>query len=1012
MRANAFPFLSEKEARFPKNKASNFFDLNGQWKFKWFPRPQSATTGFEKSEFSDQSWDNFPVPANWEFKGYGIPIYTNIPYEFSEKDKNGKIITPTPPQVPENDNPTGLYRRKFNLPASWSGKRVFIHLGAVKSVFYLYVNGKFAGYSEDSKLEAEFDLTPLVKPGENTLALKVLRYSDASYLECQDFWRISGIERDVYLYATPNSWIRDFEVRASLENGFQDGQIEIDLSPKTYLKETQKLKAFAKLVDEEGKEIWNSARSLVITSPKPTAFPQFFTGKIPKIKPWTAETPQLYQLIIRLESSDGKEMQVMKQQVGFRNVEIKNGLFLINGKAVKFKGVNRHEHDPDHAHVISEASMLKDIKLMKQLNINAVRTCHYPNTPRWYELCNQYGLYVIDEANIESHGMGYTPELTLGNKPLWKIAHMDRTTRMVERDKNQPCIITWSLGNEAGQGSNFEATYHWVKQRDKTRPCQYERAEFDRNTDIICPMYPLPQELADYAKVRQPRPYIMCEYAHAMGNSIGNFKEYWELIYAHEQLQGGFIWDWVDQGFRTTKNGKTIFGYGGDWGPADVNSDNNFLCNGIVNSDREIHPHAHEVKHWYSPIQVKIDMQEEKMEIQLKNHYDFLPFTNFKGRIILYVNGKEFGSNDLVINPIKPGETQTFSFLYPERFLNPLLGQKLLNRGVEIQIFTKEETEMVPANHLVYQKMVEGKGLEKIWQPKPSERPGPGNVQETDTSFVVNETEPNWQISKKTGLISLKLNGSWVAIGPEPDFWRAPTDNDFGAWLQKKWRIWRPPYQWKTTVSFQKPAGADPFFEIKRVSQNPGLKGLSSQTKIYPMGKNVFVVKNQLETSDSLPPMFRLGDDWRLPNTYDSLEYYGRGPEETYADRKSTGAVKYFKTLASSEYHPYIRPQESGNHVEVKSFKVYQIGGKGLHFSSLGKELSCGVVPYSLSQLDPDIEKRQCHSLELEKSPFNHIHIDLKQSGLAGVDSWRTWPLEPYRILPGKYEWAYRLDLK
>jgi len=537
MRASGFPYRSISEAKSGLDKASNFESLNGLWKFKWLPKPADIPMGFTQGLFEDFEWDNIPVPSNWEFKGYGIPIYTNIPYEFSKQDEKGKMLRPNPPEVPENDNPVGLYRRKFLLPKGWREKPVFIHLGAVKSAFYIWCNNQLVGYSEDSKLPAEFELTKYLIEGNNLITLQVLRYSDASYLECQDFWRISGIERDVYLFATEPVWLKDFFVRSSLDENYKNGIIEIDATLKSHQSKSELFSIEAFLNDANGKIIWKAAGSLGSKAMQESAKTKLLEGKIDNVLPWSAEIPNLYQLELHFKNSAGKEVQVTRQQVGFRTAEIKDGLFLLNGKAIKFKGVNRHEHDPDNAHVISEESMIKDIKLMKQLNINAVRTCHYPNAERWYELCNQYGLYVIDEANIESHGMGYSKEHTLANKPEWRKAHIERTMRMVERDKNQPCLIIWSLGNEAGQGSNFESTYDLVKLRDKTRPVQYERAEFDKNTDIICPMYPKPKELSEYANTKKDRPYIMCEYAHAMGNSIGNFKEYWELIYANARCR-------------------------------------------------------------------------------------------------------------------------------------------------------------------------------------------------------------------------------------------------------------------------------------------------------------------------------------------------------------------------------------------------------------------------------------------------------------------------------------------
>jgi len=1013
MRASGFPYRSVSEANKGLDKASNFESLNGLWKFKWLPKPADLPMGFTDGLFEDFEWDNIQVPSNWEFKGYGIPIYTNIPYEFSAQDEKGNMLRPIPPNVPENDNPVGLYRRKFLLPKGWKEKQVFIHLGAVKSVFYIWCNNQLVGYSEDSKLPAEFELTKYLIEGNNLITLQVLRYSDASYLECQDFWRISGIERDVYLFATEPVWLKDFFVRSPLDQDYKNGIIEIDASLKSFQSKTEVFTIDAILNDANAKTVWKASAQLESRAMQDNGKTKALEGKIANVLPWSAETPNLYHLELQLKNSAGKVVQVTRQQVGFRTSEIKDGLFLLNGKPIKFKGVNRHEHDPDNAHVISEASMIKDIKLMKALNINAVRTCHYPNDERWYELCNQYGLYIIDEANIESHGMGYSKEFTLANKPEWRKAHIDRTTRMVERDKNQPCIVIWSLGNEAGQGGNFESTYDLVKLRDKTRPVQYERADLDKNTDIVCPMYPLPKDLAAYASTKKDRPYIMCEYAHAMGNSIGNFKEYWELIYAKPQLQGGFIWDWVDQGFRTYKNGKMIFGYGGDWGPENVNSDNNFLCNGLVNPDREIHPHALEVKHWYSPVQAKLSLKNDEANLYIENKFEFKDFGNLTGNIKFYKKGILFGSQKVAFNKLKPGENQTIAIKYPKKFLSAIIGKPLEGCGLEFEAFTILADSSVPAKHLVYQTFDEVHTESDRLADIPMDRVKTVQVTENDSLFLIEEGNRQIGINRKTGLISTIQNGKREILGPEPDFWRAPTDNDFGSWLQKKWRAWRPPYFFQTDVKKVENVEAGQLkFVVNRKINTGKLAGFQHTATYIYRGKGTFIIENNVSMPDSLPFMFRLGDDWKLSADHDSLEYYGRGPEETYSDRKSTGTVALFKNLVSKEYHPYIRPQESGNHVDVRQFSIYNKDKSGLYFSSYGMDLSCSAIPYSLQQLDPNIEKKQYHSLELEPSPFSNIHIDYKQCGLAGVDSWMTLPLEPYRIKPGKYDWKYRVEIK
>jgi beta-galactosidase len=908
-------------------------------------------------------------------------------------------------------------------------------------VVYVYCNGREVGYSEDSKLEAEFDLTPYLMEGNsNMLALKVLRYSDASYLECQDFWRISGIERDVYLFSTEPVWINDHFVRASLKNNYQDGVLAIDLKIKSHVSGKTPFSAEAELKDKSGKSIWKSSRQVESEGMQEKSLTNLFNTEIKGVKPWSAEIPNLYQLEIRLKDGSGKITQVIRQQVGFRNAEIVDGLFLLNGKPIKFKGVNRHEHDPDEAHVISEASMLKDIRLMKELNINAVRTCHYPNHPRWYELCNEYGLYVIDEANIESHGMGYAKEKTLANKTEWRKAHIERTMRMVERDKNQPCIITWSLGNEAGQGSNFESTYQLAKLRDASRPVQYERAEFDRNTDIICPMYPKPEVLADYAKSKKDRPFIMCEYAHAMGNSVGNFKEYWELIYAHPQLQGGFIWDWVDQGFRTYRNGKMIFGYGGDWGPENVNSDNNFMCNGLVNPDREPHPHAWEVKHWYSPVKVRLDAYDSasgEIKVWVTNRNYFLPLKKpeiehhflrnglelFRGRTSLK---KAIGPQDSVLITLQlkkekfkltdnPDSGPEGSFFKLDRDLMIATAE-----DVRLEVFESDTNKLplldmhFPLNGHPYKLNVVNQPLTEI-----------NGWEETDSTFQFGRH----MLDLKTGLFTGNpanrpdLYKTTERIGPMLNFWRPPTDNDIGASLQKKWRIWRPQkdslcghsYPMETKLVERKEykgrfqgQQSPRHYRWKHILFNGKVK---VDQEIRQIQSNKFLISYEIWISDSMPPAFRVGTTWNVYQTETpTVGYFGRGPMENYCDRKSAGYMGRFYGPVLEQYHPYIRPQESGNHTDVHYFFLGNNWRRTIGFYAVDQPLSCSALPYHLDQLDPLPYKKQFHSGELVPNSKITLSIDHKQMGVGGIDSWGKWPLEPYLVKPGKYSFRYMVE--
>ncbi|MDR2692357.1 MAG: DUF4981 domain-containing protein, partial [Dysgonamonadaceae bacterium] len=665
MRASAFAFENLNLAKKGKKELSAYFrSLNGLWKFKLVENPSLRPTGFYLDSYDASRWDNFQVPANWEFnntgKTYGYPIYVNHPYEFGVRHPDpDKLVE----NIPSDYNPVGLYRRTFTLLASWNEREVFIHLGAVKSAFYLWINGQYAGYSEDSKLEAEFNITPYLRPGKNTVALEVYRWSIGSYLECQDFWRISGIERDVYLYARPKLDVRDFKVISSLDERYKDGIFKLSVEiNNSALKRTAPVPYKLKFVlsDASGKKVFEQERAGSFSGPL-----DFVTveTRLPDVKPWSAEIPNLYTLYITLQDASGKVLEVIPGKVGFRTVEIKNAQFLVNGQAVYIKGVNRHEHHPLTAHVLSEADMRRDIELMKQLNINAVRMSHYPNHPLFYKLCDEYGLYVCDEANIESHGMGYDLDRTLGNDHRWLLAHLDRVMRMYERDKNHPCVVVWSLGNEAGNGYNFHHAYMNLKKADPTRPVQYERAVFEWNTDIYVPQYPSPDDFRRYAETRPDRPVIASEYAHSMGNSLGNFKDYWEIIENPEYptLQGGFIWEWMDHGLQVTRNGKTFYAYGGDFEPESVfegrSKDRNFVLDGILNSGRIPQPGAYEVKKVYQNIATRPTGGASPYTVEVKNKYFFRNLDNYYLAWELLENGSPVQSGTIENLFIAPQQT-------------------------------------------------------------------------------------------------------------------------------------------------------------------------------------------------------------------------------------------------------------------------------------------------------------------------------------------------------------------
>jgi beta-galactosidase len=1019
MRATAFAFESRDLAMQNHKEQSRWFQsLNGTWKFRWVNKPADAPQNCWANDFDDSSWDNFQVPSNWEFKGYGTPIYVNIPYEFNpqNKDSNHIIYTPTPPELPKDNNPVGSYRRKFSVPADWNGKQVFVHLGAVKAAFYIWVNGVKVGYSEDSKLEAEFDITEYVKAGsENTIALQVYRWADGSYLECQDFWRISGIERDVWLYARPKLDIQDFSVTATLDNTYQHGLFKLAVAIQNYANADAAFNVEVELLENTGLKSY--------TDRTPVAHPikannkglVEFEGQIQQVKKWSAEIPNLYDLYITLKDANGLTVSVIHRKVGFRTSEIKNGLYLFNGRPIKFKGVNRHEHDPNNAHVLSEELMVRDIQLMKSLNINAVRTSHYPNDPRWYELCDEIGLYVIDEPNIESHGMGYDHLYTLGNSPAYLQAHLERTTRMYERDKNHPSVVIWSLGNEAGNGWCFYNTYDWLKKHDPTRPVQYERAEMEWNTDIYCPMYPRPEQIEKYAQSLANRPLIMCEYAHAMGNSVGNFREYWDIIEKYPNLQGGFIWDWVDQGIALERNGKKVWGYGGDWGSADINSDKNFMCNGLVAPDRSLHPHAEEVKKVYQAIQLKaIDLGDGKIEI--RNKYQFRSLDNCYLVWELLRNGEVATSGRIEnLTGVAPDSAKILSVLPNfkpaqgiEYFLNVSIKSKMTEYGIPNETILAYQQFTYP-----YEK-TSATTLALLSQPVKGAKPQKGQptmqVKETEKDIAIAcSTGMSIVFDKYSGTISrYEYNGlPLMKQGPMPNFWRPATDNDYGANLQKNLRVWKDVGRDNIAI-FSKVSQVSPVlyqivFEKVLLS---GDAGYFTTYKIDVDG-NILVMQEFQVNKGNHPMLPKMGNQLIMSKEFDNIKWYGRGPVETYPDRKTAGTIGIFGGKVKDQYHPYIRPQESGNKTDVRWVSLTNAMGKGIMIQEDEHHLNANALPYHIDDLDPAPDKAQYHSGELVERDEIYLHIDMNQMGVGGINSWGELPLKTYQLSYQNYAYSY-----
>jgi beta-galactosidase len=772
------PFPDKESAETLDVENSPFYQsLNGNWKFKWVSNPSDRPMDFFGQDFDDSNWGTIPVPANWELNGYGYPIYVNQDYEWTYE--------PDPPHVPHDFNPVGSYRKSFTIPEIWKDKQIFIHFDAVKSAFFIWVNGQMVGYSEDSKTPAEWNITKYIQDGENTVALQVYRWSDGSYLECQDFWRISGIERDVFLFASPDIFISDLEIFSGLSKDFLNGLLDVRVFVEnTSMDKTPYRKLEIQVTDDKGEEVIETSASTEFYRTATTGVQ--LSGIIHNVKTWSAEMPNLYYLTLVMKDKDGNQTEAIKQKLGFRSSFIKGGQLLINGKAVLLKGVNRHEHDPVTGHVISKESMLRDITLMKKHNINTVRTCHYPDDPYWYDLCDQYGIYVIDEANIESHGMGYGAE-SLAKDTLWKDAHLDRVKRLIERDKNHPSVIIWSMGNEAGDGVNFSACYEWIKKQDPNRPVHYERALLGPNTDIYCPMYASIEYLEKYAQKKQDRPLIMCEYAHSMGNSTGNLQDYWDVIEKYDQLQGANIWDWVDEGFlKKDEKGNEYYAYGGDFGPPDVPSDGNFCCNGLVSADRTPHPGLMEVKKVYQNIKVHL-LDAGKGTVRIDNGYFFqtLGFVDLKWEIL--ADGRIIGSGTSGLPEVLP--QQSVNLTLP---VTGLIKDQNHEFFLNVSFITNKETDLIPKGYTLASEQIVLLG-KRTTTPVNSDNLSSLKVAENESVLLISGNNFKINFDKAFGKItSYKFNGDeLMKEGPQLNFWRAPTDNDFGNGMESRCAVWK-----------------------------------------------------------------------------------------------------------------------------------------------------------------------------------------------------------------------------
>ena len=979
-RANFFAFENlEKAQSFDKKKSANYLSMEGMWKFNFVKDHNKRPANFFALKYDDSQWKDFPVPGLFELNGYGDATYKNIGYAWATQ------FDPNPPYISELNNYTGSYRRTFELPKDWKGKDVYFHVGSATSNLTLWVNGKYVGYSEDSKVAAEFNISKYLKPGKNLIAMQVMRWCDGSYFEDQDFWRFTGIAREVYLYARPKLHAADIRLNAALENNYQDGVLNYKVSLKG-----GKTDVAITLCDKDGKQIAQATGAQGVI-------------KVPKVNAWTAETPYLYKAYITLKNKQGAA-EVIPQKVGFRNVEIKNAQLLVNGQPVLVKGADRHEMDPDGGYVVSLERMIQDIKIMKQLNINAVRTSHYPCDPRWYDLCDEYGIYITAEANLESHGMGYE-EKSLAKFPEYIVPHIERNEGNVKPLINHPSVIVWSLGNEGGYGVNFEKAYDWVKACDKTRPAQYERGGYDSKTDIYCPMYIGYEESESYCKSNGTKPYIQCEYAHAMGNSEGGFKEYWDLIRKYPKYQGGYIWDFVDQGLRDKSpiTGKEIFTYGGDYGryPA---SDYNFNCNGIIAPNRRLNPHAYEIQYVLQNVWIK-DFDAENGSFNVYNENFFKNIDDLSLTATLFANGVKLTT--VAIPNTKGIAPQATKLVKSEALKSAIEKAEAEHATEEITInfaFASDGSQpLVDKGQVMARQQIVLNGYEFDKVDAPANTGSKIEVEETNSYVKVSAERMSVTIGKKTGMIDyLDVDGEPMLKFREsmtPEFWRAPTDNDYGASLQKKMRVWKNPQM--NLKSFDKSESKDSVvltanFEMPEVKAE-----LMLRYRINAAGEVTVTEKMTTDKEAKVADLFRYGMQLQMPASFSKLEYYGRGPEENYIDRHSSSFIGKYEANVKDEYYPYVRPQESGNHTDIRYFSIFNpTTGKGITFEGYAP-MECSAIPYLVEDLDAGIEKEHAwgqHSGDLVEKGLVQLHIQQRQFGLGCIDSWGSSPMEKYRM--------------
>ena len=972
------------------DKSANFISLHGAWKFNWVKDADKRPTDFYKTDLDDSAWKTMNIPANWEMNGYGVPEYVNTGFawrgHFDQK----------PPAVPVKDNNVGSYRRIINIPDSWDGKQVIAHFGSVTSNIYLYVNGQYVGYAEDAKVAAEFDITPYLKKGDNLIAFQTFRWCDGSWCEDQDFWRLSGVARDSYLYARDAAvHLTNIKITPDLQNGYEDGVVQIYAEVKG-----QPVIEY-KLLNHNGIEIIKSDANF---KKRVNGTAQF---TIKNVKKWSAEDPYLYTLVATVKDQKGNIVEVVPQKVGFRKVEIVNSQLLVNGQPVLIKGADRHEMDPDGGYVVSRERMIQDIKIMKRLNINAVRTCHYPDDPVWYDLCDEYGLYVTAEANQESHGFGYGNDAE-AKKPEFAKQILERNQHNVEMYFNHPSVIVWSLGNETVNGDNFIAAYKWIKEQDKSRPVQFEQAgRTGENTDIFCPMYYSHDGCDKYSKDDKfTRPLIQCEYNHTMGNSSGGLKEYWDMVRKYPKFQGGYIWDFVDQALHRNpvkpmsvkdnltyaQYNKIKYTYGGDYNDYDP-SDNNFNCNGVIGPDRQLNPHAYEVAYEYQNIWAEaVDLQAGKISVY--NEHFFRNLANYQLVWTLLQDGKAVQNGTVDKLDVAPQQKTVVTLPYQI----PAEGEVLLN----IEFRLKKAEPLMEAGQMVAYRQLEVRTANAAAAVVAEGKLKVENKKKETEIKVLNDFI-DIEFDKATGLLKeYEVNGvDLLGEGGtlKPNFWRAVTDNDMGAQLQKKFRVWRAPALNLQTITASKvKVGKNVNAVVKAVYDMPDVKAALTITyTIAPDGTMGVEQTMDATEGEKVSDMFRFGMLMQLPFQMDNSTFYGRGPIENYIDRKGSQNVGIYTQTAEEQFFPYIRPQETGTKSDIRWWQQTDKAGKGFRITS-GNLFSASALHYSIDDLDDGEEKEQRHSYEVPQSKYTELCIDKEQFGVGGENSWGAWPLPQHRL--------------